>query len=198
MLRGSAWAARRDQAFALVEDPQQRRLAEWRGQRTRRRAELEEKAAQRQAEFTALIPAIAAQVAAEVSVAVVVALRTTCVGHNEGLIHAPTTTSTPTTSVADDHDLNRTPATTTTVNASVKPPVSTVLGNNPDMATSYGADLAATTPATCSTQYPSRAVTVLVPALAPADVSSVPAIRDSVFEESVDERTRRQIGRAHV
>jgi len=77
-----------------------------------------------------------------------------------------------------------------TVNPSVKPPVFTALGNDPDMAASHIVDLVATTPATCSTQYPSRAVTSLVPALASVDFSSVLPTRDSAFQESVDERTR--------
>jgi coenzyme F420-reducing hydrogenase gamma subunit len=43
-------------------------------------------------------------------------------------------------------------------NTHVKPPTSTVIGNDLDMVASNGIDLTATTAATCSTQCPSRAV----------------------------------------
>ena len=61
MSRGSAWPARRDRALTSVEDPQQRRLAEWMDQDER---------ARRRAEFGGRIAAIAARVASEVSAAV--------------------------------------------------------------------------------------------------------------------------------
>ena len=100
MSRGSAWAARRDGAFTSVEDPQQRRLAEWMDQ---------DKQARRRAEFGIRIAAIAAQVASEVSVAVAsevsaavaAALLAARAGRHEYLDLA--TTSTPTVSMADDN-----------------------------------------------------------------------------------------------
>ena len=80
MSRGSAWAARRDGAFTSVEDPQQRRLAEWMDQDKQE---------------------VLAAVASEVSAAVAAALQSARAGHHEYLDLAPTTTSTPTASVAD-------------------------------------------------------------------------------------------------
>lgn len=62
MLRGSAWAARRDRASASMEESQQR-LVDW-----------EEKRARRRAEFAARIPVMAAELASEVKAAVTTAV----------------------------------------------------------------------------------------------------------------------------
>ncbi|KAM0922057.1 hypothetical protein ACQ4PT_006424 [Festuca glaucescens] len=62
MLRGSAWAARRDRAFASIEESRQS-FVDW-----------EEKRARRRADFAARIPVMAAEVASEVKAAVTAAV----------------------------------------------------------------------------------------------------------------------------
>jgi hypothetical protein len=60
--------------------------------------------------------------------------------------------------------------------AHVKPPASTVIGNDPDIIASNGIDLTVMTPATCSTQCPSRVVEAA----------------DRCLRQSRSQRTRRQ------
>ncbi|EMS66773.1 hypothetical protein TRIUR3_10931 [Triticum urartu] len=159
MLRGSASAASRDRVFALAEDHQQCYLTKWADQSNKHRAE-----------FAARIPAIAAQVASEVSAAVAEALRAARAGYHEYLDHAPTTTSTPTVSLADDNasvsdasvvvSAQRSASTFTQQQQQQEEedaPRQTIENRDASV-------LAAWMPATCSTQCPSRAAIVSVPA----------------------------------
>ncbi|VAH09975.1 unnamed protein product [Triticum turgidum subsp. durum] len=159
MLRGSASAASRDRVFALAEDHQQSYLTKCADQSNKRRAE-----------FAARIPAIAAQVASEVLVAVAEALRAARAGYHEYLDHAPTTTSTPTVSLADDNasvsdasvvvSAQRSASTFTQQQQQQEEedaPRQTIENRDASV-------LAAWMPATCSTQCPSRAAIVSVPA----------------------------------
>ncbi|XBJ16667.1 hypothetical protein VPH35_008248 [Triticum aestivum] len=162
MSRGSAWAGHRDRAFTSVEDLQQRCLAEWMDR---------DKRARYRAEFSARITAIAAQVASEVSAAVAsevsaaaaAALQSACAGYHGYVDHAPTTTSTPTVSMADEN----TSVTDASVVEEEDAPRQTIENKDTNV-------LAAWMPTTCLTQCPSRAaiMSVSAPASAATPASS--------------------------
>uniref|UniRef100_M8BS80 Uncharacterized protein n=1 Tax=Aegilops tauschii TaxID=37682 RepID=M8BS80_AEGTA len=146
MSRGSAWAARRERAVASVEELEQRLLAEWTDHGFRARTEWEDNRARRRAEFGVCITAIAAQVASdvsavvasEVSAAVAAALQAARAGHHEYLDHAPTTTSTPTVSMADDNpsvpDASIVVSTQRSTSASAQSPTFSLPGRPPTTA----------------------------------------------------------------
>ncbi|XBI16195.1 hypothetical protein VPH35_058494 [Triticum aestivum] len=202
MSRGSAWAGRPDRVFTSVEDPQQRRLAEWMDQ---------DKQARRRAEFGIRIAAIAAQVASEVSAAVAsevsaavaAALQSARAGHHEYLDLESTTTSTPTAPVADDlasptaasnlsevivgvvtecgcTDLEPTAATLTLTSAL---DISGACSAMNSLALPTTSGCSAVVHTTCSTQCASRTVTMSVSATAPATMSASSKVTGDVVPE---------------
>ncbi|XP_044441316.1 uncharacterized protein [Triticum aestivum] len=199
---GSAWAGRPDRVFTSVEDPQQRRLAEWMDQ---------DKQARHRAEFGIRIAAIAAQVASEmsaavaseVSAAVAAALQSARAGHHEYLDLESTTTSTPTAPVADDlasptaasnlsevivgvvtecgcTDLEPTAATLTLTSAL---DISGACSAMNSLALPTTSGCSAVVHTTCSTQCASRTVTMSVSATAPATMSASSKVTGDVVPE---------------